>query len=336
MHDLQEGSTEETRLPVKNVDNGKTWRSQSFTSSHGYPSSDTSQLSGGSTRGHSGTQLSGQSLEDQRMSGDSVGSGNRDSRTTSVQSVNTTPATASSSSGRRAVRGYQSRRAQLHKSKSKTTLSEFENETTQLPLAGESSPHPSVHHHLEPPHLEPPAPQRTEEASPIVRHCSVKEKATQSSLHPEKSKSRPLSAIEPRAINSSLTVPGNTPGPRPHLNFVSADSPIPVGGEVPLFTTRTTFTISGEEEVFREVNIEDAIARSQGNTLSCQEIPDDTLPDQGRKRNVFARHVSDSQCTCQCKIHYFYYSEKQRCWLCNECEFDYYCCCYVYIFFCTL
>lgn len=288
----------------------KHWTSQS---SHGFPSSENSQLSGGSGsgRGQVVGQLSGHSEEEQ-MSGESGGSGKHDASMTHSTSGSSFPSHTSTApqsgggvgggaGGRRAVRGYQFRRNQLHKAKSKSAMSDqdtsdtlhqswTESESGGGPLTeSESAPPPPVpptsitvtmeapppvlgadgYSPISPLHSglkvnsipEPSHSGKVNNSLPIVRHRSVKETFTTPLQQPEK-RTRPLSAYEPHSTNAAVPPSNN----QPHLNFRSTDSPV----GAPLFTTTTALTPGGEE-VFREVNIEEAIARSQGNILSCQE-----------------------------------------------------------------
>ena len=285
-------------------ENAKNWRSQSMNSSHGCPSSENSQLSGGSTRGQG--LLSAQSQDEQRMSGDSVGSGQQESsllRTTSSSSSHLTKTVSSSTTsatGKRAVRGYQSRRAELHKSRSKIGISEPVEPLPDLQQSwrerADIQDHTPINHFPSATfESTPPLHNSTSSSSiPIIRQSSVKEKST-SSLHEPPIRGRPLSAIEPHSVDADvLKVPGVKP--RAHLNFT--DSPLE-----PLFTTITALTPSGEEEVFREVSIGDAIDRSQGIILSAQDHTtnagnslDNTLSSRPRVgRTNLARHVKSMQ-----------------------------------------
>lgn len=288
-------------------ENAKNWRSYSLNSSHGFPSSDNSQLSAGSGRGQLSVHLSGQSVEDQQMSGDSVGSGKQDSsilRNTSSSSFShgKTAPPSSSAGGRRAIRGYQSKRALLHQSRSKTAISEQEaSELVQSWGETETAPADGVRGEVRGRmetgilHTSPPAPPvplvppvtivrsptplqyvtvpssgtKVSSTMPIMRYNSVKEKTKQSSpLQPERERPRPLSAFEPHSVDApTLGIPGSTH--IPHLRSTDSVGTIGIGRETPLYTT--TLSPSGEEGVFREVNIEEAIARSQGTVLSNQD-----------------------------------------------------------------
>lgn len=284
-------------------------------SSHGCPSSENSQLSGGSTRGQG--LLSAQSQDEQRMSGDSVGSGQQESSllrstfSSSSQLTKTISSSATSAAAKPPVRGYKSRRAELHKSRSKIEPAE---PLPDLQQSLQQSLQKSLRQSLQQSWREredlqdtmpinhfpsatfestPPLHSSTSSSSiPIIRQSSVKEKSS-SSLHEPPTRGRPLSAIEPHSVDADvLKVPGVMP--RAHLNF--RDCPVE-----PLFTTITALTPSGEEEeVFREVSIGDAIDRSQGTILSAQDHTtntgnslDNTLSSRPRVgRTNFTRHVS--------------------------------------------
>ena len=200
------------------------------------------------------------------MSGDSVGSGNHESSLIrSTSSCSGSQATKGApSGGRHAVRGYQARRKELHRAtRSKNTLSEpelllqswgekeagtTEGEGNLDAAAADSKTTAS--------------PQRSRTSIPVIRHGSVKERTPENSPKLQVSaKPRPLSAIESQT-NSALLAPGSTH----KYNFRATDA-----GEQPLFSTVTALSPFGEQEVFREVNIGEAIARSQGNVLSCQD-----------------------------------------------------------------
>lgn len=245
------------------------------------------------------------------MSGGSAESGRPDTsgmRSTSGSSIPSygnavaPPQSGGGAGGRRAVRGYQFRRNQLHKTKSKTTVSD--QDTSELQQSwGHSEVTGGQGIMQETPPPAPPKPAtitmetpppvhgagayssisplhsglRVNSTLPLVRHRSVKETLT-NSLQPERGKTRPLSAIE--SHSTTPLVPG--PAHKPQLNF-RTDSPI---GEPSLFTTVTTLAPGGEEGVFREVNIEEAIARSQGNILSCQDYSQEDNHPRAR------RHVS--------------------------------------------
>ena len=109
---------------------------------------------------------------------------------------------------------------------------------------------------------------------PIVRHRSVKEKGSDSPPPMANTKPRPLSAVDPHSVTAPTFSSGST-----HLR--------PSG--TPLFKTIHTLTPAGEEEVFREVDIGEAINRSQGRVLSAQEHGTDAV---GILKASFKRHVS--------------------------------------------
>ncbi len=284
-----EGSGAGAGLTVKqcnsSTENAKPWRSESFTSSHGYPSSDNSQLSVGSTSRPA--HLSGQSLEMSGESGNSGGLHDAQQRTP-PQAPRVPHPTASSKAG---ARGYRARREQLHKAKSKTTISESDVSLSELQQSWGEGEQQAVHSTEPPPRAlvdATPPPQHTIAAGrvvpsmhssaviPIVRHRSVKEKGSDSP-HIQSGKTRPLSAIDPHSVN----IPPSSSSPYTSAHLAPS--------AVPLFHTITTLTPSGEREEFREVDIGEAINRSQGGVLSAQEHRVDTV---GMLRKPFARHVS--------------------------------------------
>lgn len=288
-------------------------------SSHGCPSSDNSQLSGGSTRGQG--LLSAQSQDEQRTSGDSVGSGQQESsllRSTSGSSSQLTKTVSSSTTraaARRAVRGYQSKRAELHKSRSKIAISEPAEPLPDLQQRADLQDTMPINH-FPSATFETTPPSTSSSSIPIIRQSSVKEKST-SSLHEPPTRGRPLSAIEPHSVIADvLKVPGVM-----QLNF--RDSPVAVE---PLFTTITALTPSGEEEeVFREVSIGDAIDRSQGIVLSAQDNTtnslDNTLTSRPRVgRTNFTRHVK-SMHTIKLYVQFLVsFSGKYGCGVSAKCE----------------
>lgn len=282
-------------------------------SSHGLPSSDNSQLSGGSGSGRgqvAGHHLSGQSVEEQQMSGDSGGSDRQALKTGSYSKTGgVTPSSGGGGAGgggRRAVRGYQFRRNLLHKSKSKISQ---ETSDGQAGGGGEDEGGYDSHAALPPPVTvsvegpslmpgqSPLSPMHSglhlNTSLPIVRHKSVKENThTASTLPLDRGKPRPLSAIE-SSDQANLPVPA-PPAQRLHFRSIEIGAD---GSEPSLFTTVTALTPAGEEQVYKEVNIEDAIARSQGTVLSAQapaaSSQEDAIPGYLRNR----RHVSH-MCMC--------------------------------------
>ena len=196
---------------------------------------------------------------------------------------------SNSAGGRRPLHGYQSKRALLHKSRSKTTVSELENSTSEKQLLGgtESKISKLSNAASTPPgyisSLVTPATSGAggNSSLAIVRHRSVKERTQTDLSLPEREKLRPLSAIEPSLDSRPTHVPNSE-------NFSSFH------GGSSLYTTRTTLTPSGEEEIIREVNIEEAIARSQGGGLSYNHANslEDTLESHSRKRGPYTRNVS--------------------------------------------
>lgn len=234
------------------------------------------------------------------MSGDSVGSGNQESSLLRSTSSSSSQAVKGSGAGqqqqgRRALRGYQSRRAVLHKSKSKIA------EPAEVELAwggkrgveendGARSPVVPVFEAPPPPPQGAYAPPLQSPYAPPLHGTGVEYPVKPSETPPPtkmKQQQRPLSAIEPRLVNT-LLVPGPAPNKHSTLNFRSTPD-----SDGPLFTTVTAVTPAGEEE-FREVNIGEAIARSQGNALSCQDLENSSsLADLARPpRKPFSRHVS--------------------------------------------
>lgn len=290
------------------------WRTNSLTTS-----SDTSQFSFSGSKSQttsgqlSGQQLAGQQLagqlsnEERQMSGDSVSSGQYSVKTSSsslpprvsIGSSTSGPPPLTSKKTAVAARGYQSKRKALH-SRSKISVVES-SESNVLSEVGEPLPKPegssseaSTATNIST--APPPDSNRQNGSLPIIRHHSVKE-SPQHSPHaptpPERTKQRPLSAFEPSAIKSSrLGVP--EPSSR-HYNFSSVESPITM--ETPLYSTHVALTPSGEES-YREVNIEEAIARSQGAGLlpsqdHAQASFDDHLLNNPRTKRLFTRNVRD-------------------------------------------
>lgn len=310
------------------------WHSHyTSSSSHEPTPSDTSQLSGklNDSRGHlSGGQLSGQSGDELRTSGDGMTSSNHAAASpasTSQNSSNLKRSTSTNSnSGKRAVRGYKSQRALLHKTRNKNSQSDIDASNGPGDQQGGKSDHNSgeVQDETDGSALlmngrsEGEANTGTGYSIPIIRHFSAKERSGQDSSNPRSSikhdHGRPLSAIEaPIHINAVNVTTSHTHSTISHtysspydsrLKFSSVGSPVPTCMEVnapdplgPLFTTRTALTPSGEQ-VVREVNIEDAIRRSQGmggfGTASQDHTHsmDDELNDQRSKgRKVFTRYV---------------------------------------------
>lgn len=231
--------------------------------------------------------MRGAQLDDQHMSEDSTGSGNQELssllRNATTSSSQILKAAATTSAGRRAVRGYQSRRAELHKSRSKNAIAEPpEPSLSELQggwseKEGDSYPKSTVVVQETAP-----SPQHSKKSGtiPMIRHASVKDKESPPQQQ-VKEKQRPLSAIEPHTVDTNTL---GVPASHSHLRFRATDGP-----ETPLFNTITALSPSGEQEVFREVNIEEAIARSQGNVLSCQ---DSTSAEPPKSRNSLIRHVS--------------------------------------------
>ena len=186
------------------------------------------------------------------------------------------------SSSKAGARGYRARREQLHKAKSKTAVSESNTSLSELQQSwGEAEQD-------QPPtgsHPSPPAPQHASTrvvpplhspaVIPIVRHRSVKEKGSDSPPPTANTKPRPLSAVDPHSVTAPTPSYGST-----HLRPSDTSS---------LFKTIHTLTPSGEEEVFREVDIGEAINRSQGGVLSAQEHGTEAV---GMLKAPFTRHVS--------------------------------------------
>lgn len=250
------------------------------------------------------------------MSGDSMGSGTHGSsliRSTSSCSSSQLAKGTAAAGGRHAVRGYQARRKELHKARSKNTMSELaeaelqqswgerswgEKEVGGTTNAGGSGTNVDASNRYGPPVVADgdttPSPLRSRTSMPVIRHGSVKERVPESppQLLTTRDKPRPLSAIEPQATSTHLA-PGSThlaPGSAHTYNFKSADL-----SEQPLYNTITALSPFGEQEVFREVNIEEAIARSQGNVLSCQDHSNSSLDNMSAgqsTRNSLTRHVS--------------------------------------------
>ena len=260
-------------------------------SSHEYSQSDkfaTSSSKGNLVDGHlsggqlSGGQLSGGQLSGSQLSGQSV-EGIMSSHylippsMTEVSSSNPKLSTSAPyNSNKRAVRGYKSKRAILHRMRNKSQSSDNDTTNTAADQQEERTDHSHSEDVQEGPSRSSPITNGTSEGDidgesgndgsglPVPVIELVTERDIQKPLSIRASSSK----HEPQRRLSAMDVPMHTRTSSDHTSSSSMyNSRMSVVEQVdpfaPLFTTRTALTPSGEQ-VVREVNIEDAIRRSQG------------------------------------------------------------------------
>ena len=157
-------------------------------------------------------------------------------------------------------RGRRGRRRQIPLSNSPTTVEE---ETNEMGVAKESCDPPQI--------VDTPTPPSGTVIKVPVRQFSLKERHTSPPIKPRKP--RPVSAVEPQAkfhhqsssadhahmSTNGLLSTSYEPSPRQHYQTHSVELPTKM---IPLYQTRSASTPYGEQ-IVREVNIEEAIARSQ-------------------------------------------------------------------------
>lgn len=257
-------------------------------SSHNHTPSDASQYSNklNGSRGQLSTgQLSGQSCEEFRVPGDGMMSSNHAGRGSNADLRRST-STTSTSGQKKALHGYKSKRELLHKGRSKKSLMDVEGATSSV---DQSDGVRNEDHRL----------SRGEDSVPMVNgsvdeggsgrlgtlaHANSVDHSRDSS--PPQVSHRPLTKAD--SAGAVRTIGVHTSNPR--LQFVSVASPGPAEPLEPRLVT----TEQGEQ--YREVDIEEAIRKSQGGVLSLASQShvhsvDDQLDEAKARTGPFSRYV---------------------------------------------